>query len=384
MAEDVEIGPFAHLRPGLGDRRALPDRQLRRGQEEPPRGGHPAASLQLPRRRRGRRERERRRRIGDGQLRRDGQAPHRHRRRRQHRRRHDDGRAGHHRSRAPTTGAGSVVTRDVAPGKKVVGVPARPIELKRRSARSRRHDAGDPGAGTRRPSRPGRIGTRSGGSNKPGHARRQQYHRQPGPIDLLVVVILILVGGFFAASEIALITVKRHRLSQLADDGQPRGAHRAAAGRGSEPLPGHDPDRDHLPRLPGGRDRRGGVLRPPRGPDRAASRSASSSDAADAIAFVIVTLADRAGLDHHRRAGAEDAGPELPRAPGAVRRARPSASSRACSRRSCGSSRASAPSSSACWAAPRSRRAATCRPRSSSCSSRPAPSRARSRRRRRR
>jgi putative hemolysin len=37
--------------------------------------------------------------------------------------------------------------------------------------------------------------------------------------DLAVVVILILVGGFFAASEIALITVKRHRLSQLADDG---------------------------------------------------------------------------------------------------------------------------------------------------------------------
>ena len=38
-------------------------------------------------------------------------------------------------------------------------------------------------------------------------------------IDLLVVATLILVGGFFAASEIALITVKRHRLSQLADDG---------------------------------------------------------------------------------------------------------------------------------------------------------------------
>ena len=38
-------------------------------------------------------------------------------------------------------------------------------------------------------------------------------------LDLVVVVILILVGGFFAASEIALITVKRHRLSQLADDG---------------------------------------------------------------------------------------------------------------------------------------------------------------------
>jgi putative hemolysin len=37
--------------------------------------------------------------------------------------------------------------------------------------------------------------------------------------DLLVVATLILVGGFFAASEIALITVKRHRLSQLSDDG---------------------------------------------------------------------------------------------------------------------------------------------------------------------
>jgi putative hemolysin len=44
--------------------------------------------------------------------------------------------------------------------------------------------------------------------------------------DLLVVITLILVGGFFAASEIALITVKRHRLSQLADDGS--GAARTA------------------------------------------------------------------------------------------------------------------------------------------------------------
>jgi bifunctional UDP-N-acetylglucosamine pyrophosphorylase / glucosamine-1-phosphate N-acetyltransferase len=43
------------------------------------------------------------------------------------------------------TGAGSVVNRDVAPGKKVVGVPARPIELKRRSRPPA--DAGDASAG---------------------------------------------------------------------------------------------------------------------------------------------------------------------------------------------------------------------------------------------
>ncbi|HUF07366.1 MAG TPA: hemolysin family protein [Candidatus Binatia bacterium] len=50
---------------------------------------------------------------------------------------------------------------------------------------------------------------------------------QSNPVfDLAVVVVLILVGGFFAASEIALITVKRHRLAQLAEEGS--GAARAA------------------------------------------------------------------------------------------------------------------------------------------------------------
>ena len=38
-------------------------------------------------------------------------------------------------------------------------------------------------------------------------------------LDVAIVLALILVGGFFAASEIALITVKRHRLSQLIGEG---------------------------------------------------------------------------------------------------------------------------------------------------------------------
>ena len=38
-------------------------------------------------------------------------------------------------------------------------------------------------------------------------------------LDLAIVLALILLGGFFAASEIALITVKRHRLSHLIGEG---------------------------------------------------------------------------------------------------------------------------------------------------------------------
>src|ERR671915_578440 len=38
-------------------------------------------------------------------------------------------------------------------------------------------------------------------------------------LDLAAVLGLILIGGFFAASEIALITVKRHRLNQLGGEG---------------------------------------------------------------------------------------------------------------------------------------------------------------------
>ena len=38
-------------------------------------------------------------------------------------------------------------------------------------------------------------------------------------LDVALVAALILIGGFFAASEFALITVKRHRLHQLSSEG---------------------------------------------------------------------------------------------------------------------------------------------------------------------
>jgi putative hemolysin len=45
-------------------------------------------------------------------------------------------------------------------------------------------------------------------------------------IDLLIVFVLILIGGVFAAAEIALLTVRRTRLDQLAEEGR-RGARTA-------------------------------------------------------------------------------------------------------------------------------------------------------------
>jgi putative hemolysin len=38
-------------------------------------------------------------------------------------------------------------------------------------------------------------------------------------LDLAIVVVLIVASGFFAASELSLITVKRHRIAQLASEG---------------------------------------------------------------------------------------------------------------------------------------------------------------------
>src|SRR5947208_294367 len=42
-------------------------------------------------------------------------------------------------------------------------------------------------------------------------------------IDILVVVLLTLLEGFFVAAEIALVSIRRSRVEQLAEEGSPGG-----------------------------------------------------------------------------------------------------------------------------------------------------------------
>ena len=111
------------------------------------------------------------------------------------------------------TGAGSVVTRDVPPGKLAVGVPARIRER------------------------------RVAGRAETGIAER--------PMEILIIAILILLNGLFVAAEFSLVRVRRTRIEQLVDEGN-RGARRVERlARQPGPLPGHHPDRPDLRRLPG-------------------------------------------------------------------------------------------------------------------------------------
>ena len=81
------------------------------------------------------------------------------------------------------TGAGAVVTRDVPAGKLAVGVPARI-----------REPGPEPAGGSAE-----RVSLPFG--------------------ELLVIVILTVFEGFFVAAEIALVTIRRTRIEQLAEEG---------------------------------------------------------------------------------------------------------------------------------------------------------------------
>src|SRR4029078_12937073 len=81
------------------------------------------------------------------------------------------------------TGAGAVVTKDVPAGKLAVGVPARIRE-------PRPKPPPDAGAGCR------------------------------ALVELIVIILLTLLEGFFVAGEIALVSIRRSRVEQLVDEGR--------------------------------------------------------------------------------------------------------------------------------------------------------------------
>ena len=184
----VKIGPFAHLRAGcaVGDERR--GGQLRRAEEHALRRPHASsttsATSATPRSARGSTsapgtitanydgERKHRTIIGDGAF------------------------IGSDTIlRAPITvgegaytGAGSVVTKDVPPGKLAVGVPAR---IRERASS--------------RPSRDGQVAER--------------------PMEILIIAILIFLNALFVAAEFSLVRVRRTRIEQLVEEGN-RGARR--------------------------------------------------------------------------------------------------------------------------------------------------------------
>ena len=59
--------------------------------------------------------------------------------------------------------------------------------------------------------------------------------------EILFLVFLTLLEGFFVAAEIALVSVRRSRIDQLVEEGKPARAPRPPADRRSRPVPRRRP-----------------------------------------------------------------------------------------------------------------------------------------------
>ena len=106
-------------------------------------------------------------------------------------------------------------------------------------------------------------------------------------LQILVIVILTFFEGVFVASEIALVTMRRTRIDQLAEEGDRSAAAGQEAGRPAGPVPRGHPDRPDLPRLPGVGLCGGQPDREPRG---SALDQPFLANAAAAAALIVVTL----------------------------------------------------------------------------------------------
>ena len=287
VGEDARIGPYSHLRPGcdIGPRCRIGNfAELKKTQMG---AGNPAHHVSYL----GDAEVGEEVNIGAGAITANFDGERKHRTvigdQRLHRGGHHAPRAGDHRSRSAHRCRGS-----------------------RDPRRSRGQDGGGHAGQAHRaaPYAAGRgRGPRGSGRERPDrgaeHRRREAARPEPMPegggtgsatgnpfLDIAIVSALILASGFFAASELALITVKRHRLTQLAEAGN-RSAQRGGATHGGPvALPGDDPGGADLPGVPGVGRRGRLVLRRDRGSRAGDTRGGRIQEAAGGIAFLVTTL----------------------------------------------------------------------------------------------
>jgi hypothetical protein len=76
--------------------------------------------------------------------------------------------------------------------------------------------------------------------------------------EILLIVLLLIVNGVFAMSEMAVISARKARLQQWAKDGSTK-ARGVRAGEGAGSLPFHNSNRHNTCRHSGGRDRRDNI-----------------------------------------------------------------------------------------------------------------------------
>ena len=208
------------------------------------------------------------------------------------------------------------------------GTREAPNDDRRARLPRRRHDAPRAGHGRRRREdgcRRGRHEGRPGRASSPSACRPGSASRSRNPtagrwsrmtrrsVEILVIILLTLLEGFFVAGEIALVSIRRSRVEQLVDEGRPGARRVRAPARRAGPVPRRlaaRPDGHRLLRL---------GLR--RGQPRRRARRRCSSERRGGRGHggrrsrsIIVTVIARAVHDRLRRARPQDARPRQRRA----------------------------------------------------------------------
>ena len=137
-------------------------------------------------------------------------------------------------------------------------------------------------------------------------------------LNIVMVVVFVLIGGFFSGTELALISLRESQVRALSEQGR-RGAALARLLGRPQPLPGHGADRRHPGHALGVRLRR-------RDAEQAVRRPrwcgwGVSPGLAGPLAFISVTVGGQLPVAGARRADAQAAGPAAGRGAGDARRA---------------------------------------------------------------